>query len=116
MNKLIKSKLSELIDNNTHKLINILSCPLCKGIFRDPYTINECMHTFCKVCIYNYISTKETPDCPTCTITLGGKPMDCIIYDTNVARIVDILYKECSEIDEESKVIYLTLEGTIYSL
>jgi len=29
-------------------------CFLCNGYFRSAHTIMECLHTFCKVCLYNY--------------------------------------------------------------
>ena len=33
-------------------LLNYITCVLCRGLFRDAHTINECLCTFCKVCIY----------------------------------------------------------------
>ena len=39
---------------NKEKLLDLLRCPLCKGFYRTPYTINECMHTFCRSCIFKY--------------------------------------------------------------
>ena len=35
-------------------LHSFLKCPLCTGFFRDAHTINECLDTFCKSCIYKY--------------------------------------------------------------
>ena len=35
-------------------LHQFLKCPLCTGFFRDAHTINECLDTFCKSCIYKY--------------------------------------------------------------
>ncbi|CAM9855348.1 unnamed protein product, partial [Chrysoparadoxa australica] len=29
-----------------------LTCSLCKGYLRDPHTVTECVHTFCKSCIF----------------------------------------------------------------
>lgn len=28
-----------------------LICPLCKGYFRDPYTVADCLHSFCRSCL-----------------------------------------------------------------
>lgn len=28
-----------------------LICSLCKGYFRDPYTVADCLHTFCRSCL-----------------------------------------------------------------
>ena len=35
-------------------LHSFLKCPLCTGFFRDAHTINECLDTFCKSCIYKF--------------------------------------------------------------
>lgn len=31
-----------------------LKCHLCNGFLRNAHTINECMCSFCKACIYKY--------------------------------------------------------------
>ena len=44
-----------------------LKCSLCTGFYRDAHTINECLDTFCKSCIYKYFcedTNRET--CPKC--------------------------------------------------
>jgi hypothetical protein len=28
-----------------------LICSLCEGYFRDPYTVADCLHTFCRSCL-----------------------------------------------------------------
>ena len=28
-----------------------LICPLCQGYFRDPYTVADCLHSFCRSCL-----------------------------------------------------------------
>ena len=53
-----------------------LKCSLCTGFYRDAHTINECLDTFCKSCIYKYFcedTNRET--CPKCHIHLGGRPL-----------------------------------------
>ena len=72
-----------------------LKCPLCEGFFRDAHTINECLDTFCKSCIYKYFyedSNRET--CPKCGTHLGGKPAETIISDQTIQKIVDLLYPQ----------------------
>jgi polycomb group RING finger protein 3 len=104
------NKMCELIQEelDTQKIINILTCTICKGIFRDPHTINECMHTFCKACIYKHIyKSKDRYVCPypKCKSEIySGKPLDSIISDTSVADIVDKLFPEFKERDEADKV------------
>lgn len=43
-------------------------CPLCNGYFRDAVTIKECLHTFCRWCLYSYVEAGETEEvcCPFC--------------------------------------------------
>lgn len=43
-------------------------CPLCSGYFRDAVTIKECLHTFCRWCLYDYAEGGETEEvcCPYC--------------------------------------------------
>ena len=53
-----------------------LKCSLCSGFLRDAHTINECLDTFCKSCIFKYFmedNNRET--CPKCQTHLGGKPL-----------------------------------------
>lgn len=55
------------------RLISLLRCQICCGIYRNPTTINECMHTFCKSCIYKYFNEKTTvirDSCPICGVRL----------------------------------------------
>ena len=59
-----------------------LKCPLCDGFFRDAHTINECLDTFCKSCIYKYFyEDVNRENCPKCNIHLGGRPLETIISD-----------------------------------
>ncbi|KAB2636788.1 E3 ubiquitin protein ligase DRIP2-like [Pyrus ussuriensis x Pyrus communis] len=53
-----------------------MTCPLCDKLFRDATTISECLHTFCRKCIYNKISDEELEVCPICNIDLGCVPLE----------------------------------------
>jgi len=88
------------------ELISLLKCPLCNGIFRTPTTINECMHTFCKSCIYKWFYDSGTViknNCPVCQMKLGGRPLDSLIFDSSLSGLVDILFPQFEEIDNENK-------------
>ena len=54
-------------DLNTHLL-----CPLCDGYFRDAHTVAECLHTFCKTCLYTDFEKRQMREkcCPTCNVRL----------------------------------------------
>ena len=53
-----------------------LKCSLCGGFFRDAHTINECLDTFCKSCIFKYfLEDGNREACPKCGTHLGGRPL-----------------------------------------
>ncbi|XP_062614902.1 E3 ubiquitin-protein ligase TRIM33-like [Saccostrea cucullata] len=52
---------------------DLIVCPICFDVFRDPKTLPQCLHTFCKSCICSYASTtlnkilgKTNFICPVC--------------------------------------------------
>ena len=101
----INKMYNTVIKINEQKLIEHLTCPLCKGIYRTPYTINECMHTYCKSCIFNYFySNPSLSKCPTCNIILGGKPLETLIFDNSINAIIEILFPEFDTLDREAQV------------
>ncbi|KAF7804681.1 E3 ubiquitin protein ligase DRIP2-like [Senna tora] len=53
-----------------------MTCPLCNKLFRDATTISECLHTFCRKCIYDKITDEELECCPICNIDLGCVPLE----------------------------------------
>ena len=79
-----------------------LKCPLCLGFFRDAHTINECMCSFCKKCIFEYFQLNPKNDkCPSCkeNVSLGGKPLKNVVSDQTLQKIVDLLYPQFKEQD-----------------
>lgn len=96
---------SEVINIDKEKLVSYLKCPLCKGVFRTPMTINECMHTFCKTCIFKYFFSNQIKDsCPICSIKLGGKPLETLIFDHSISVLIDTLFPEFEALDKEACV------------
>ena len=89
-------------------LHSFLKCPLCTGFFRDAHTINECLDTFCKSCIYKYFYEDQNREsCPKCNTHLGGRPVETIISDQTIQKIVDLLYPQFKKKDEEAiKLMY----------
>lgn len=100
---------------NKAELIKLLKCPLCLGIFRTPTTINECMHSFCKSCIYKWFYAPGSPtrdSCPVCDIKLGGRPLDTLIFDNSLSLLVDILFPDFERIDKENtKKMFAVFRG-----
>ncbi|EQC35625.1 hypothetical protein SDRG_06909 [Saprolegnia diclina VS20] len=52
-----------------------ITCTLCNGYFRQPYTVRECIHTFCKSCIFKHIVTQDKRACPVCEGPFGTYPL-----------------------------------------
>ena len=95
---------------NKQALLDLLKCPICKGYYRTPYTINECMHTFCKSCIFKYFGTSnQREQCPQCNTKIGGRPMDSLIFDNYLDSLLNILFPEFEEIDNKNmRLLYKT--------
>lgn len=64
-----------------------MTCPLCKKLFRDATTISECLHTFCRKCIYNKISDEELECCPICNTDLGCVPLEKLRPDHSLQDV-----------------------------
>ncbi|KAL0710484.1 hypothetical protein Bca4012_017462 [Brassica carinata] len=58
------------------RVVACMTCPLCDNLLRDATTISECLHTFCRKCIYEKITEDEIECCPVCDIDLGGAPLE----------------------------------------
>ncbi|CAH9081123.1 unnamed protein product [Cuscuta europaea] len=64
-----------------------MTCPLCNKLFRDATTISECLHTFCRKCIYKKLQDEETECCPICNIDLGCVPVEKLRADHNLQDV-----------------------------
>ncbi|XP_015876496.1 E3 ubiquitin protein ligase DRIP2 isoform X2 [Ziziphus jujuba] len=63
------------------KLAACMTCPVCNELFTDATTISECLHTFCRKCIYEKINEEELENCPVCNIELGCAPLEKLRAD-----------------------------------
>ncbi|TVU41905.1 hypothetical protein EJB05_15464, partial [Eragrostis curvula] len=64
-----------------------VTCGLCGGILRDPTTVSECLHSFCRKCIFQKLEDEDINCCPTCTIDLGCAPLEKLRVDHSLLRI-----------------------------
>mmetsp|Transcript_4620 Transcript_4620/g.6671 ORF Transcript_4620/g.6671 Transcript_4620/m.6671 type:complete len:281 (-) Transcript_4620:2228-3070(-) len=88
-----------------------VTCRLCEGYFRDPITITECLHTFCKSCLY-YAFSAGFRKCPTCDIGLGGDPFRVTLPDRILEQLVDkVLFKETYKKDRELEHAFYAEKG-----
>ncbi|XP_011042413.1 PREDICTED: E3 ubiquitin protein ligase DRIP2-like [Populus euphratica] len=81
--------------NHQHQVVKVrretieacMTCPLCDKLLRDATTISECLHTFCRKCIYQRISDEGLDSCPICNINLGCIPLEKLRPDHNLQDV-----------------------------
>jgi len=78
-----------------------LVCSLCLGYLRDAFTVIECLHTYCKSCIYKYLCGHN--ECPQCGTNLGVNPFEKIKYDRQIQTFVDKVFPELVQKDLEAE-------------
>ncbi|KAE8907523.1 hypothetical protein PF005_g3230 [Phytophthora fragariae] len=89
-----------------------LICKLCKGYLRDPYTVKECLHTFCYGCIRGYyLYDGESCSCPTCRVRLGAKPWTHIMPDPAMKELTEKLLPDYSVKEEEEERVFYSKLG-----
>ncbi|MED6182064.1 hypothetical protein PIB30_025302 [Stylosanthes scabra] len=64
-----------------------MTCPLCNKLFKEATTISECLHTFCRKCIYDKITDEELECCPICNIHLGCVPLEKLRPDHSLQDV-----------------------------
>ena len=76
------------------ELNKYLVCSICDGYYRDAFTICDCLHTFCRQCLFDAFNAnpKTNKWCPECNTSLSTKPK--IVYDRNLQSCVDKLFPE----------------------
>ncbi|KAG2775522.1 hypothetical protein PC129_g14524 [Phytophthora cactorum] len=79
------------------ELTEHLGCALCHGILRDAHTIPDCLHSFCKSCIYRHFLVKGSCICPKCNKMLSPRPIATLITDQKLQAVVDRIFPEFKE-------------------
>lgn len=60
-----------------------MMCAICLEVVRDPATIVDCQHTFCKGCLHNPI--KEIKQCPTCKCAISQLRKNHMLANASMA-------------------------------
>ena len=47
------------------ELKEVLLCPVCYDVYKDPLNVKQCLHKFCAACIEDY-NRKVKKECPGC--------------------------------------------------
>ena len=87
-----------------------LICELCDGYYRDPYTITDCLHTFCKSCLFCAVECGcyECPS-PGCKVYLGKDPLRMVeernaVSDRGLQEFIDrIVFPDIVEQEQEEE-------------
>ncbi|KAJ8749543.1 hypothetical protein K2173_025738 [Erythroxylum novogranatense] len=78
---------NQVVKVKRQTLMACMTCPLCDKLLRDATTISECLHTFCRKCIYTKISDEGLECCPICNIVLGSVPMEKLRPDHSMQDV-----------------------------
>ncbi|KAK4273075.1 hypothetical protein QN277_021542 [Acacia crassicarpa] len=78
---------NQVVKVRRETLVACMTCPLCNKLFRDATTISECLHTFCRKCIYDKITDEELEHCPICNTDLGCVPLEKLRPDHNIQDV-----------------------------
>ncbi|XP_009612826.1 E3 ubiquitin protein ligase DRIP2-like [Nicotiana tomentosiformis] len=78
---------NQVVKVKRDRIAACITCPLCHKLFRDATTVSECLHTFCRKCIYKKLSDEETECCPICNIDLGCVPLEKLRPDHNLQDV-----------------------------
>ncbi|XP_062211861.1 E3 ubiquitin protein ligase DRIP2-like [Phragmites australis] len=73
-------------------LARCMTCPLCHRLLRDATTISECLHTFCRKCIYEKFNDEEVECCPACKKNLGCTPVEKLRADHSLQDVRSKLF------------------------
>ena len=87
-----------------------LICRLCQGYFRDPYTVTECLHTFCKSCLFFAIQSGYRR-CPTCDISLEPDPFKEVLSDRTLQELVNKIFPQLESQDDAEEVEFYKRRG-----
>ncbi|XP_059276674.1 uncharacterized protein LOC132030899 [Lycium ferocissimum] len=68
-----------------NEILKCLCCMLCSQLFEEATTVNLCLHTFCKRCVYQAV--QETKNCPQCKKDLGSSPEEHLKDDERIRSI-----------------------------
>ncbi|CAL5091042.1 unnamed protein product [Urochloa decumbens] len=69
-----------------------VTCGICGGLLRDATAISECLHAFCRQCIYDKVEKEGIKCCPTCGAHLGNAPKEKLRPDRSLQNITSVIF------------------------
>ncbi len=61
-----------------------VTCNICKNTMQEVTTISECLHAFCRKCIFD----AAPASCPECVVDLGTRPLEKLKPDPTLDTLV----------------------------
>ncbi|KAL6647599.1 hypothetical protein ACP70R_015036 [Stipagrostis hirtigluma subsp. patula] len=90
-----------------------VTCGLCGGILRDATTVSECLHSFCRKCIYQKLSDEDIKCCPICSTNLGCAPLEKLRADRVLQRIKSMMFPAKKRKAEEISPLHPALDSLL---
>ncbi|KAK2417725.1 E3 ubiquitin protein ligase DRIP2 [Trifolium repens] len=102
---------NEVAKVNRKTIASCMTCPLCNNFFKQATTISECLHTFCRKCIYDKITDEDLECCPVCNIDLGCVPLEKLKPDHSKLNIRYIVFPSKRREVKEPEVVAASVES-----
>ena len=103
-----ENEIYDLDDDTKKELVSILTCSLCHGIYRNPFTVNDCMHSFCEACIVK--DAKNTPSnenvrCPKCLNVIGTKSTykNGLTENKILLNLINVMFPKFIELNDDNR-------------
>ncbi|XP_038985503.1 E3 ubiquitin protein ligase DRIP2-like [Phoenix dactylifera] len=74
-----------------------MMCQICHKLVTDATAISECLHIFCRKCIFERLTEGEVACCPICNIDLGCNPFEKLRPDHNIKDIREKIFPSKKE-------------------
>lgn len=104
-----------LTDAGNKKMIEVLTCAICREILYIPITLEPCGHTFCNPCFYKQKMQACDMSCPTCGNFWNHLSLNAVLERTIIALFPTEWSNRSKEtwIDAELEQIKATLRQEI---
>ncbi|XP_011030582.1 PREDICTED: E3 ubiquitin protein ligase DRIP2-like [Populus euphratica] len=103
--------LGQVVKVQRQEIEACMTCYLCNKLFRDATTISECLHTFCRKCIYKKITDEELDSCPVCDTELGCSPLEKLRADHSWQDLRAKIFLSNRKKAKEPETVSLVPEG-----
>ena len=81
------------------------TCVICQELFVSAYTI-PCSHSFCELCIKEWMKSKRKKDCPICRKTITSEPVRSLALDNAIDKMVEKMDSGAREERQKLKESY----------